>query len=64
MQTLRVDILKLAVDKGIVTGVTDAENLLELLPNKIRSLTGILADVDMHVEKARTHNKEATCTIS
>ena len=40
-------------DKGAITGVTDAEKLLELLPNKIRNLTGILADVDLHVDNGR-----------
>ena len=40
-------------DNGIITGIDDAEKLLELLPNKIRSLTGILADVDLHIENGR-----------
>ena len=42
-------------DKGIIVGVQNAEKLLELLPNKIRSLTGILADIDMHFENGKPY---------
>ena len=39
-------------DKGVVVGLSDAdiENLLDVLPNKIRNATGVLADVDVRVE--------------
>jgi ATP-dependent DNA helicase RecG len=37
-------------DDGEIIGLTDAEKLLEVLPNKIRNATGVLADVDIHDE--------------
>ena len=42
-------------DKGIIIGLADAKKLLEMLPNKIRSLTGVLADVDIHTETGRQY---------
>jgi len=33
-------------DSGTVIGLDDVETLLEMLPNKIRNATGVLADVD------------------
>jgi len=35
-------------DKGATIGLTDAAKLMEVLPNKIRNATGVLADVDIH----------------
>ena len=34
-------------DDGVVIGVTNAKKLLEDLPNKIRSATGIIADIEL-----------------
>ena len=35
-------------DNGNVVGVTDAKRLLEEIPNKVRAVLGILADVNLH----------------
>lgn len=35
-------------DEGIVVGLTDAKRLLEDIPNKVRDVLGILADVNLH----------------
>jgi ATP-dependent DNA helicase RecG len=35
-------------DNGKVVGITDAKKLLEEIPNKIRDVLGILADVNLH----------------
>jgi ATP-dependent DNA helicase RecG len=35
-------------DNGNVVGVTDAKRLLEEIPNKVRDVLGILADVNLH----------------
>jgi len=35
-------------DHGNVVGVTDAKRLLEEIPNKVRDVLGILADVNLH----------------
>jgi len=40
-------------DKGAVSGLSDAENLLELLPNKIRTTMGIVADVNLCNENGK-----------
>jgi ATP-dependent DNA helicase RecG len=40
-------------NKGTVIGVSNAARLLEELPNKIRNLTGILADVNIQVEDGK-----------
>jgi len=44
-------------DKGVVVGLADAEieNLLEMLPNKIRNATGVLADVDAKNENRKRY---------
>ena len=34
-------------DKGVAVGVADARKLLEDLPNKIRDVLGIMADVNL-----------------
>jgi len=39
-------------DKGVVTGLTDAEKLLEDIPNKVRDVLGIMVKVNLH-EQAR-----------
>lgn len=35
-------------DNGNIVGVTDAKRLLEEIPNKVRDVLGILADVNLH----------------
>lgn len=35
-------------DNGNEVGVTDAKRLLEEIPNKVRDVLGILADVNLH----------------
>jgi ATP-dependent DNA helicase RecG len=35
-------------DNGNVVGITDAKRLLEEIPNKVRDVLGILADVNLH----------------
>ena len=40
-------------DKGKAVGVKDASKLLEDLPNKIRDLLGIVADVNLRQEKSK-----------
>jgi len=42
-------------DKGVVVGLTDAEKLLELLPNKIRTTMGIIADVNLCHENGKKY---------
>lgn len=37
-------------DDGKVVGVADSKKLLEDLPNKIRDILGIMADVNLHEE--------------
>ncbi len=38
-------------DNGIVTHLEDYKNLLEVIPNKIRDLLGLVANVNLHQEK-------------
>jgi len=40
-------------DKGNVTGIKNYKELLELLPNKIRDVLGIFAEVNLHKEKEK-----------
>lgn len=35
-------------DKGEVSGLTDAQKLLEDIPNKVRDILGIMVDVNLH----------------
>ena len=42
-------------DNGSVVGLTDAAKLLEMLPNRIRNATGILADIDIHDKDGRQY---------
>ena len=42
-------------DKGEVVGVADAKKLLELLPNKIRTTMGIVADVNLLSENGKEY---------
>ena len=44
-------------NKGEVVGISDAEKLLDVLPNKIRNTTGVLADVDIHTEGGKQYIK-------
>ena len=37
-------------DRGVNVGLTDAKRLLEDIPNKIRNILGIIADVNLHNE--------------
>lgn len=48
-------------DKGGVVGAPDAKRLLEELPNKIRDLLGIVAEVKLRTESA--NRQPAACTI-
>ena len=38
-------------DKGDVTGLKDSKRLMEDIPNKIRDILGIIADVNLHMSK-------------
>lgn len=40
-------------DRGRVTGLTNAGKLMEDIPNKIRDVLGIMADVNLHSEKSK-----------
>ena len=40
-------------DKGQVIGIQNAQKLLETLPNKIRDILGIIADVNLHNEAGK-----------
>jgi len=42
-------------DKGEVIDLIDAARLLEILPNKIRNATGVLADVDIRNENGKQY---------
>ncbi len=42
-------------DKGKVVGVADAEKLLVELPNKIRDLLGVVAEVNLRTERGRDY---------
>lgn len=42
-------------DRGEVVGLADAEKLLEELPNKIRDLLGLVADVDLLSESGKAY---------
>ncbi len=41
-------------DDGVVVGLDDAESLLETLPNKMRDMLGVMADVDLLEEKGES----------
>lgn len=40
-------------DHGTVVGITDAQRLMEELPNKIRDILGIIVDVNLYSEKGK-----------
>jgi ATP-dependent DNA helicase RecG len=40
-------------DKGNVVGLSDAQKLMEDLPNKIRDVLGIIVDVNFHTENGK-----------
>lgn len=42
-------------DEGQVAGISDARYLLELLPNKVRDLLGILVAVNLHAEDGKEY---------
>lgn len=42
-------------DKGEVVGLTDADRLMEELPNKLRDLLGIIADIDLLEEDGQPY---------
>ncbi len=42
-------------DKGIVTGLIDAKNLLEEIPNKTRDLLGIMVDVNLKKKAGKNY---------
>ena len=42
-------------DKGNVVGLSNAEELLEMLPNKIRNTTGVLADVSICADDGKQY---------
>jgi ATP-dependent DNA helicase RecG len=42
-------------DKGVVVGLPDAKKLLEDLPNKIRDVLGIMADVNLREEAGKEY---------
>jgi hypothetical protein len=42
-------------DKGAITGLTNAEKLLEDIPNKVRDILGIMVEVNLH-EQASSKN--------
>ena len=35
-------------DSGVVSGIADANKLLEDIPNKVRDILGIIVDVNLH----------------
>ena len=37
-------------DKGAITGLSDAQKILEEIPNKVRDILGIIIDVDLRTE--------------
>ncbi len=40
-------------DNGEIVGLTDARKLMEVLPNKIRDVLGIIVDVNLHSEQGK-----------
>ena len=46
-------------DKGMPVGVADARKLLEDLPNKIRDVLGVMADVSL-VKKSERNSSRST----
>ncbi len=42
-------------DKGIVTGIADAKKLMEEIPNKIKDILGILADVNLKTKSKKNY---------
>ncbi|RZJ79903.1 MAG: ATP-binding protein, partial [Flavobacterium sp.] len=42
-------------DRGQVVGITNSRKLLEDLPNQVRDVLGILAEVNHHTEGERTY---------
>lgn len=40
-------------DTGTVIGISDAQKLLEDLPNKIRDVLGIIADINLYSENGK-----------
>lgn len=46
-------------DEGEVVGIEDAERLMDELPNKLRDLLGIVADINLLDENGRSYLKIA-----
>ncbi len=42
-------------DQGVVTGITDAKQLMNDLPNKIRDVLGIIVDVDLKTDNSKEY---------
>lgn len=42
-------------DSGKILGITDAKQLLEDIPNKVRDVLGIVAEVNLHQTKERDY---------
>jgi ATP-dependent DNA helicase RecG len=42
-------------DKGLVTGISDANKLLEEIPNKVRDILGIIVDVNLLTENGKEY---------
>ena len=43
-------------DKGEVVGLSNAKRLLEDIPNKIKDILGIIADVNLHQTGTERHS--------
>ena len=40
-------------NRGEITGLTKAEELLETIPNKVRDILGIIVDVNLEIKKGK-----------
>lgn len=50
-------------DQGVPVGVADAKSLLEVLPNKIRDVLGILADIRLVRKSGKDWSRFASSRI-
>ena len=42
-------------DKGVITGLTNADKLLEDIPNKVRDVLGIMVEVNLHEQAGKEY---------
>lgn len=50
-------------DRGVAVGVEDAGRLMEEIPNKVRDLLGIMAEVNLREGRARTPSRSWSSPI-